>query len=256
MIIYQQHNSLGSRNYNAFFYTDCEWFNHFHKNYEITFVLEGEVEITVNGIKRLLKAGDYTLILPNEFHSYHTKKSSYVWIGVFSSDFVGEFGRTIKNKRARNAVFSCEPEINDYLKKYLIVEDTPDIFLLKSTLYVVCREFLKNADLYDITSEKDFIYDIISYISAHFQQDITLSTIAETFGYEYHYLSRQFNQHFHMNFKQFLNIYRIEYAREQLLNTQNSITEIALNSGFQNMRTFNRVFLEQTGITPSKYRKR
>lgn len=255
MIVHQEHNSLGNHSYNAFFYTNCEWFYHFHKNYEITYVLDGEVEMTLNGVKNTLKAGDYVLVLPYEFHSYHTPESSNVWIGVFSADFVGEFVKITKNKRASNSVFSCESEVHHFLEKYLIVTDMPDVFILKSALYAVCREFLKHADLYDITNEKDFIYDIISYISTHFQQEITLTTIAETFGYEYHYLSRQFHHHFHMNFKQFLNIYRIEYARDQLLLTKNSITEIALNSGFQNMRTFNRVFLEQTGVTPSEYRK-
>ena len=33
MIIHQEHNSLGNHNYNAFFYENCDWFYHFHKNY-------------------------------------------------------------------------------------------------------------------------------------------------------------------------------------------------------------------------------
>ena len=57
-----------------------------------------------------------------------------------------------------------------------------------------------------------------------------------------------------MNFEQFLNIYRADYARDQLLHTNASITDIAHSSGFQTVRTFNRVFLEQTGMTPSAYR--
>lgn len=256
MIVHQQHNSLGNHNYNAFFYTDCEWFYHFHKNYELTYVLEGEVEMTLNGTQTLLKPGDFALVLPNEFHAYHTPDTSLVWIGVFSSDFVWEFAKITENKRAGHPVFSCEPEVKMFLEKYLIVANTPDTFILKSALYAVCREFLKNAALYDVTNEKNFIYDIISYVSNHFQSQITLSTIAEEFGYEYHYLSRQFHNHFHMNFKQFLNIYRADYARDQLLHTTDSITEVALSSGFQTIRTFNRVFMEQTGMTPSAFRNK
>ncbi len=256
MIIHQQHNSMGNHNYNAFFYTNCEWFYHFHKNYEITYVLKGYVEMTLNGVKTILNAGDFVLILPNEFHAYYTPEASEVWIGVFSADFVGEFAKITGNKRARNSVFSCEPEIQRFLEKYLIVTDTPDTFILKSALYAVCREFLHHTTLYDATNEKDFIYDVISYVSSHFQNPITLANIAEELGYEYHYLSRQFHNHFHMNFKQFLNTYRTDYVREQLLHTTQSITEIGLNSGFQNTRTFNRVFQEQTGVTPSEFRKK
>ena len=54
MIIHQQHNSLGNHNYNAFFYNHCEWFYHFHKNYELAYVLEDEVELTINEKKYIL----------------------------------------------------------------------------------------------------------------------------------------------------------------------------------------------------------
>ena len=254
MIIHQEHNSLGNHNYNAFFYDNCDWFNHFHKNYELVHVLDGEVVLTLNGSQFLLKQGDFALVFPNEFHSYHTPTKSYVWIGVFSSDFVGEFAKLTATKRAKTPVFVCDLQIQEFIKTYLIKETTPDTFLLKSTLYAVCREFFQKVPLYDAEKEKNFIYDIIAYMEKNFQKEISLMTIAEEFGYEYHYLSRQFHQHFHMNFKQFLNIYRADYARDQLLHTNASITDIAHSSGFQTVRTFNRVFLEQTGMTPSAYR--
>ena len=46
------------------------------------------------------------------------------------------------------------------------------------------------------------------------------------------------------------------YARDQLLHTNASITDIAHASGFQTVRTFNRVFSEQTGMTPTEYRQK
>ena len=256
MIIHQEHNSLDNHNYNAFIYDNCDWFYHFHKNYELVHVIDGEVVLTLNGSQILLKSGDFALIFPNEFHSYQTPKHSRVWIGVFSDDFVGEFAKLTATKRAKTPVFSCEAKIREFVQTYLIKEETPDTFLLKSTLYAMCREFLNQVSLYDAEKEKNFIYDIISYMEQNFQKEISLMTIAEDFGYEYHYLSRQFHHHFHMNFKQFLNVYRADYARDRLLHTDESITDIAHSSGFQTVRTFNRVFLEQTGMTPSAYRER
>lgn len=255
MIIHQEHNSLGNHNYNAFFYDNCEWFYHFHKNYELVYVLNGEVELTLNGSQILLKENDFALIFPNEFHSYHTPDNSYVWIGVFSADFIGEFAKLTDTKRAKTPVFACEPQIREFLINYLITDTTPDIFILKSALYAVCREFLQKASLYDAQKEKSFIYDVISYMEHNFQKEISLMTIAEALGYEYHYLSRQFHHHFHMNFKQLLNIYRADFARDQLIHTDASITDIAHASGFQTVRTFNRVFFDQTGVTPSEFKK-
>lgn len=256
MIVHQTHNSLGNHNYNAFFYTDCEWFYHFHKNYELIYVRNGEVELTLNGEKFMLKPENFALIFPNEFHSYHTPNSSYVWIGVFSADYVGEFAKLTEDKRAKKPIFACEPQILAFLLKHLITDITPDTLLLKSALYAACREFLQNVTLYDSAKEKCFIYDIISYVETNYLKEISLETIAADFGYEYHYLSRQFHNHFHMNFKQFLNIYRADFAREQLLHTDDSITDIAHNAGFQTVRTFNRVFLEQTSMTPSEFKKK
>lgn len=255
MIIHQTHNSLGNHNYNAFFYENCEWFCHFHKNYELIYVLKGEVELTLNDNLFLLKEGDFALIFPNEFHAYHTPDNSYAWVGVFSADFVGEFAKLVDTKRTKNPIFTCEPQIREFLQNYLITDVTPDTFILKSALYAVCREFLKKGTLYNAEKEKSFIYDIVSYMEHNFQKEFTLATVAEAFGYEYHYLSRQFHHYFHMNFKEFLNIYRIDYAMDQLTHTDTSITDIAHSAGFQTVRTFNRVFLKQTGMTPSEFRR-
>lgn len=255
MIVHQQHNSFGNHNYNAFFYDNCEWFYHFHKNYELAYVLEGKVELTLNENKYLLPPETFALVLPNEFHAYHTPESSRVWIGVFSADFVGEFSKMINNKKADLPYFTCQPQIREYLLNYLITDARQSALLLKSTLYAVCSEFVRNVNLSDVPKEKSFISDMIQFISTNYRKEITLNTIAETYGYEYHYLSRQFHEHFHMNFKQFLNVYRIDYACDQLLHTEKNITDIALSSGFQTMRTFNRAFLEQTGTTPSEFRR-
>lgn len=256
MIVHQQHNSLGNHNYNAFFYDNCEWFYHFHKNYELIYILSGEVELTLNGTGYLLAADTFALILPNEFHAYHTPGKSVAWVGVFSADFVSEFAILTQNKRSSTPVFTCEPQIRDFLLKYLITDTAPDTLLLKSTLYACCREFLNQNSLYDATNENSFICDILSYLSENFREDISLATAAESLGYEYHYLSRRFHSHFHVNFKRFLNVYRADFAREQLLHSGCDITEIAHASGFQTMRTFNRVFQEQTGMTPSEFRNR
>ena len=254
MIVHQQHNSLGNHHYNAFFYENCEWFYHFHKNYELIYVLSGEVELTLNGTEYLLTADTFALILPNEFHAYHTPAQSVAWVGVFSADFVSEFAMLTQNRSASTPAFSCDPQIREFLLKYLITDTVPDKLLLKSALYAVCSEFLKAVSLNPSTSENNFIYDILSYISLNFREEISLAAVADAFGYEYHYLSRQFHKHFHLNFKQLLNIYHADYAREQLIHTDTEITEIAHLSGFQTMRTFNRVFKEQTGMTPSEFR--
>lgn len=256
MIIHQGHNSLGNHNYNAFFYENCEWFYHFHKNYELVCAVSGEVILTLNGTDFTMTEGDWALVFPNEFHAYRTPVSSYVWIGVFSADFVGEFDTAVRSKRTKDPVFRCDDEILAYLSDVLIIEDQPDLYTLKSALYAACGQFMKKVSLYDAHKETSFIHEIISYMEENYQSEITLRDIAKLYGYEYHYLSRQFHRFFNMNFRSLLNIYRADCARDRLIHTGDEITDIAHSSGFASLRTFNRVFLAQTGMTPSEFRNR
>lgn len=254
MIVHQPHNSLGNYSYNAFFYDDCEWFCHFHKNYELIYVLDGAVELTLGSQKLLLQAETFSMVLPNQFHAYHTPEHSRVWIAVFSSDFVGEFAKLTERKQAIDPRFRCRQTVRDYLLQNLITEENQDLISMKSLLYAACGEFLRQTTLTELGQEQDFVLKITRHISAHFREELSFAQLAEDFGYEYHYFSRQFHRHFGMHFKQFLNMYRVDHARERLLYSTDSITDIAYSAGFQTVRTFNRVFAEHTGMTPSRFR--
>ena len=127
--------------------------------------------------------------------------------------------------------------------------------MLKAALYAVCSEFSRRVVLVDTVRDESFAEQTIRYVAEHFTEDITMQDLARHFGYEYHYVSRLFHRHFYMHFKQFLGIYRTEFARDLLLHTDSGITAIALQAGFQNCRSFNRTFLQEMGMTPSQYRR-
>ena len=59
-----------------------------------------------------------------------------------------------------------------------------------------------------------------------------------------------------MNFRKYLNLYRTEQACNLLRTTQKDISDIALDCGFQTLRSFNRAFKAATGLTPTQYRDR
>ncbi len=255
MVVHQTHNSLGNYSYNAFIYDNCEWFYHFHKNYELVYVLAGAVEMTRSGKVFLLQEGTFALVLPNELHSYRTPDTSRVWVGVFSQDFVGEFDRMTRDKQAVDPRFTCKDVQRQYLLDGLITESPVELLAMKSLLYAACGSFLAQAELVETGGERDFVGKVTRYVEEHFAEDTTFNLLAEALGYEYHYLSRRFRQHFGMHFRRFLNMYRIEQAGQQLLYSAQSITDIAYGVGFQNLRTFNRVFIQHTGMTPTEFRK-
>ena len=93
---------------------------------------------------------------------------------------------------------------------------------------------------------------------AFLDNDLTLKKLSEKTGFSIHHISQALNQGLQMNFFEFINRYRVEYA-QALLNTQRdgnaTILEIAYSSGFNSKSSFNSVFREYCGMTPTQYRK-
>lgn len=79
--------------------------------------------------------------------------------------------------------------------------------------------------------------------------------MASDLEYSPYSLSRVFSGTFHKNFNQYLNEIRLEYAASLLLYTNQTITDVYMNAGFESQRTFNRVFLEEYRLSPRDYRK-
>lgn len=70
MIIHQVTNSYGNYNYNAFIYTNQSWYTHFHKNYELIYIISGETFVFLNSEQIVMRQGDVLLISPYTIHSF------------------------------------------------------------------------------------------------------------------------------------------------------------------------------------------
>lgn len=256
MIFHQPYNSLTNHNYNAMFYKDYVWENHFHRNLELIYVIEGKVDCTLNGTHYTMKKGDFGLCLPYDIHSYRPSEGTSYWILVFSEDFVHSFSKEIKDKTGTNMVFCSDKNVEEYIKNKLIYNPTPTLFTLKSCLYAICEEYIKNVKLIKKDSKnQEIIAMVANYVSERYSENITLSDMAKKFNFDYNYMSRYFKKMFDMSFTDFVNLYRLEAATEYLITTDKSIIEIAMMSGFQSVRNFNLFFKKNMGITPSEYRK-
>lgn len=85
--------------------------------------------------------------------------------------------------------------------------------------------------------------------------DLTLVRLAREFGTNRAELSRLINQNANDNFNNYINRYRISHAKRLLGDTNDSIINIAFDSGFSSKATFNRVFRAIENCTPTDYRK-
>ena len=103
-----------------------------------------------------------------------------------------------------------------------------------------------------ISRRLDALSKITTYMREHYKEDLRLSGLASMFGYSEAYLSRMFRKYAKVNFKTYLQDIRMAYAYKELLNTDHTISSIALDNGFASSRAFSKEFVKRYGILPGK----
>ncbi len=96
--------------------------------------------------------------------------------------------------------------------------------------------------------------EVLEWIRLHKQEALSVSGIAERFGYNADYLSSLFKQHTGLSLIKYIHEIKIVQAREMLLNTDMSIRQIAYQLGLQDEKYFIKLFKSYEGMTPGSYR--
>ncbi|MBQ6811076.1 MAG: helix-turn-helix domain-containing protein, partial [Firmicutes bacterium] len=100
------------------------------------------------------------------------------------------------------------------------------------------------------------VYAAAEYIRRHYKERITVHQIAEKVHLSDSYLSHIFSETFGRTITEYITSVRIEYAKTLLAEPGSSISEIALECGFEDVSYFSRVFKKSEGITPRDYKKK
>jgi AraC-like DNA-binding protein len=91
------------------------------------------------------------------------------------------------------------------------------------------------------------------------KSDLRITSVSDSLKTNRTYISRLINDEFNINFNEFVNKYRIEEAKQLLVNKDNKLftmEHIAEKSGFGSVNSFTRVFKEFEGITPGQFKNR
>ena len=99
------------------------------------------------------------------------------------------------------------------------------------------------------------IYDIASYIHAHYAEPLSLDLLAQQFYISSCYLSHQFKAITGFTLTEYIQMTKVRNVQSLLINTRIPITDAALSCGFTSFSQFNRVFQRYIGMSPSQYRK-
>lgn len=96
---------------------------------------------------------------------------------------------------------------------------------------------------------------VMSERRPYLDPELSVSRLARQTGMSAKDLSAQINQRHGVHFFDFVNRYRVEHAKALLVETDQSVTEIFLGSGFNTKSSFNAAFRRHCGTTPSAYRR-
>ncbi len=253
---------------------------HFHNEYEIYYLVEGERYYFINNQTYHIHKGCLVLI-----DKYCLHKTSQVQgtgaherylielkdkpfsnflnsIGELSlEDFFKKYNGVVELSPSEQLkmedLFQCiESEIKDKKEGYqtLIWSKVAEILICTQRLQSLSSPANNNA-LMPASAIHKQINVISNYISEHYRDDISLDSISNRFFISKSYLSRKYKEITGLSISEHINIQRIKYSADLLSHSSDSITVVAAMSGYNSITYFEKTFKRYTGLSPRQYRK-
>ena len=237
-------------------YTNGTGYFGFHSPIELYFVNDGEMEVYINDQKRILKKNQMSVALSFDAHTYKTIKPSKSCVLIIPAYMCEEFIAETQRKRIVFPFIFDEKiviQIKKYVKKLINNELNP--IEKKGYIYTILGIILDNLSFEDIKEihDTDLSTKILMYINDNCTKNISLETISTDFGYNKSYISRYFKNSFGTGINKYITMLRLKKAITLMHERKHSLTYCALESGFNSVRTFYRVFSEEFSCTPKEY---
>ena len=237
---------------------------HWHRSIEIFLVVEGTIDFYINSVQHTLEKGQLILVNSNEIHSINAPYKNFTLVlqipRKLFENYVAEdelvFQSTLKEKdfilleTIKKMYGQYENKGNGY--QFDVLSYFYKILYLLMDQYKV-TEIDEKTRKHNRQLEK--LSTITQYIKEHYNEDISLESVAETFGFNPTYLSKMFQKYAGINYKTYVMDVRMNKAYKELMNTNDSITEIATRNGFSDSRSFTKAFRKRFNLLPSIYRK-
>ena len=232
--------------------TNFNFPHHMHQCFEFIVSLEGEMTVLIGTTEYKISEGEAVLIFPNQIHALSSTSNKHM-LCIFSPKLVATYYTKVAKKL---------PVINKFYPPQALVNafksldgNTP-FFQKKGYLYLLCDAFDANTKYIDGNQDHNNLLEkILEFIEMNYKENCSLKDLSASIGYNYVYLSRYFKKIVNMSFNSYVNLYRLNHACYLLNNSDNNILNIAIESGYKSVRSFNRNFKNHFGISPNEYSK-
>jgi len=261
-------------------YMDSPW--HYHPDYELIYMVQGSGKRFVGDSVENFQAGDLIFIGPDVPHVWKSDEEYYQGVkGVNTEVIVIQF----KNEALGKGFFSL-PELKEI--KSILDLSNRGLKVLGKTKQCIISEMWKIINLNGIAritslleilnylthtnevspllavpykkmhndrgSEK--LNKVFDFVSSNFQKSIQLDDIAQLANMSKTAFCRFFKLKTTKTFNQYLTDVRVSYACELLMNSDLTIAQIAVASGYNSQSLFNRQFKASKGASPREYQVR
>lgn len=240
---------------------------HLQSQVELMIVEKGSVNAFVGGKDLTVSEGCGIMVLPHVIHSFiAAEQGTYVSIFIFNTDFISEFKSFFESGNVpfvRLDRKKC-PEFASVQIKYLLDFSHNYSFgktVAKGLLSVLISGIMpaysggEFEQISDRSQNFEICRQLLLYIDNNISSDLSLERISKALNIVPSYVSTLFSRNFKTSLNSYITKKRLSVAKSLLYNSQKTITEIAFESGFSSIRSFNRRFKESEGKTPSEYRE-
>ena len=239
--------------------------DHYHNFFEIFYLYSGECFFLLKDSVYQMKRGDLVFIAPGELHHalYEEGSSCEIVNILFKKEYL-----PVNNYPELHSFMGSVPALyledfhallNKMLSESSRIDEYSDSYLsnyLNILLLTLMRHSVMNEEEPDLLNARDAdIMLATKYIYKNFQKPLTLEEVSALASLSPTYFSKKFKQITGMGFKEYLNYVRLKHAQAALLTTNNTITDIALEYGFNDSNYFKDLFKKVYGKSPREFRK-
>lgn len=250
---------------------------HWHEHLEFLFITRGEGIITCNSDKYAVGKGDLVVVNSSEIHGGYSHHGSFTYYCVIVEPSILQgystgicevkylspitrnqilFENIIRNDKA---VLQCfENMIDEYERKDPGYELSIKSYIFQA-LSLLIRRHVKvtlTPAMYDKRREAlSRLSPVLTYIAENCTGKITVAQLAKLVNLSIFHFSRLFKDLTDRTVIAYVNNIRIHKAVELLTKTEMSITDIALEAGFNNINYFSRLFKRHMKLSPQAFRR-
>ena len=239
---------------------------HWHRSIEIFMVFEGHLKFYLNDLEQKLNPGEFVLVNSNEIHAIDSPEPNktvviQIPLKTFFDYFTGEQYIRFTHESKKQDVQVVDL-IREMFAAYGKKETGYDMrvksgyYMLLYLLVSVYRELDVKDELLKQNRKLNKLTPITNYMKEHYREELSLEALAEVFGYAPAYISRMFQKYAGINYKDYLQGVRVEYAFAELNRAEHTVSEVAFHHGFPSSRAFSKAFQKKYGMLPSAYLQR